>query len=83
MSTHKAFLHTVDFAAGASRLRIQRVASAFEVSTNRVLNDWAFVNGAHEMEENEVIQHLSRRHEWDPTVAPYYVSWLKRSDGCW
>lgn len=81
MSTHRAFLHCADFAAGASRLRIQQVASAFEVSTNQVLSDWAFVNSAHEMEVPDVIEHLRRRHEWDPTVAPYYVSWLQRAEG--
>ena len=82
MQMRKAYLQTVDFGAAASRLHIERVASAFEVPNNQVLDDWAFVNGVNEMDEHDVIEHLRRRHAWDPSVAPYYVSWLKRSDGC-
>lgn len=76
----KAFLRIVDSAAGAKRLHTQQLASAFEVTAAEVRDDAAFVLSAGEMDEHDVCQHLRGRHAWDPSVAPYYLKWLRHWD---
>ena len=56
-------------------ISLQRIASAFEVPPLAVLADADLVRtwygGAAELHDA-----LRLRHDWDASVAPYYVQWL-------
>ena len=60
-------------------ISLQRIAAAFEVPMLAVLDDAVLVrtwhNGAAELRDM-----LRQRHDWDASVAPYYVRWLSASE---
>ena len=56
-----------------------RVAEAFELSPDQVHEDADLVTGW-TGEEHVLRTLLQERHEWDATVPPFYVFWL-RGDG--
>jgi len=66
-------------AAGIVRIQVpvslQRIAAAFEVPLLAVLNDAVLVRTWHNGDA-ELCDVLRRRHDWDASVAPYYVRWL-------
>lgn len=56
-------------------ISLQRIAAAFEVPLPAVLDDAALVLTWHDGPA-ELRDVLRRRHDWDASVAPYYVRWL-------
>jgi len=57
---------------------VGRLAEAFELTIDRVLEDVQIVAGWHGS-EHALTDLLQQRHGWDATVAPFYVSWLRRT----
>jgi hypothetical protein len=56
-----------------------RIAEAFELSPDQVHEDADLVAGWKD-DEHVLRGLLQERHDWDASVAPYYVFWL-RGDG--
>jgi hypothetical protein len=54
---------------------LQRIAAAFEVPLIAVLDDAVLVRTWHKGAA-ELRDVLRRRHDWDASVAPYYMRWL-------
>jgi hypothetical protein len=54
---------------------LQRVSSAFELPFMAVLEDVALVR-RWQRSAAELLDMLRERHEWDASVAPYYLRWL-------
>ena len=61
-----------------SSVEIERLADAFEVSREQVLQDLSLVQGARNTDEQALLDRLRQRHGWDASVAPYYLDWLRR-----
>jgi hypothetical protein len=57
-------------------LAIARIAQAFELPRDAVCADAALVTRWLSSEQ-ALRDHLGREHEWDTTIAPYYLSWLR------
>ena len=66
-------------AAGIVRIPVpislHRIAAAFEVPLLAVVDDALLVRTWHSGAA-ELRDVLRRRHDWDASVAPYYVQWL-------
>ena len=56
-------------------ISLRRISSAFEVPLLAVLDDAVLVRAWHKSLA-ELRDVLRRRHDWDASVAPYYVRWL-------
>ena len=57
-----------------------RLAEAFELSPEHVREDAALVAGW--LGDEDVLRALlQERHEWDASVAPYYLLWLRGEGG--
>jgi hypothetical protein len=56
-------------------MSLRRISSAFEVPLLAVLDDAVLVRTWHKSAA-ELRDVLRRRHDWDASVAPYYVRWL-------
>jgi hypothetical protein len=59
----------------APPLKLQQVSSAFELPFMAVLDDVALVR-TWQRSAAELVDMLRERHEWDASVAPYYLRWL-------
>ena len=57
-----------------------RLAEAFELSPDQVREDAGLV-GDWRGDEDALKTLLQERHEWDASVAPYYVLWLRGEGG--
>jgi hypothetical protein len=55
---------------------VARIAEAFELPRNEVLADAALVS-AWLTSEHALLSRLGDRHDWDNSMAPYYVGWLR------
>jgi hypothetical protein len=55
---------------------IDRIAQAFELSNTSVLLDRSLLDGWRGS-EFALLAALRERHQWDPTIAPYYLYWLR------
>jgi hypothetical protein len=53
-----------------------RIAQAFELPVDHVLADLVLLDGWAGAEQ-ELLEWLRERHQWDPSVASHYVSWLR------
>jgi len=58
---------------------VGRIAEAFELPRASVLSDAALV-AAWLTSEQALLDHLRHGHDWDVSMAPYYVFWI-RGDG--
>jgi hypothetical protein len=56
-----------------------RIAEAFELSADQVHAD-ADLTANWQGDDQELIKLLQEQHEWDASVPPFYVFWL-RGDG--
>lgn len=59
---------------------IVRLAEAFELSPHQVRQD-ADVVADWQRDEDGLRALLQARHDWDASVAPYYVRWLRGEGG--
>jgi hypothetical protein len=59
-----------------SAVDIARIAQAFELTPAAVIQDRAFL-GAWTGTEDDLLGAVRRRHEWDVSVPPYYLYWLR------
>ncbi len=62
-------------ATGTVPIDLERIAAAFEVPVLSVLDDATLVR-TWRRSAAELRDVLRRRHDWDASVAPYYVRWL-------
>jgi hypothetical protein len=62
-----------------SAVAVARIAEAFELPRDAVRADAALV--VEWLSSEQALQdHLGSEHEWDSSIAPYYLFWL-RGDG--
>jgi hypothetical protein len=58
---------------------VGRIAEAFELPRREVLADAALLIGSVASDQS-LMARLGDRHQWDSSMAPYYLFWL-RGDG--
>jgi hypothetical protein len=56
--------------------RFARISAAFELPRDTVLADAALVTEWLRSEQ-ALLEHLRAQHDWDDSMAPYYVFWLR------
>jgi hypothetical protein len=61
----------------STTLQLERLAAACELTFDEGLQDWALVNDAGNVRDQDLYKHLRQRHAWDASVPPYYVRWLE------
>ena len=59
---------------------VVRLAEAFELAPDQVRADADLVAGWQDAEDI-LMALLRERHEWDASMAPYYVLWLRGEGG--
>ena len=59
-----------------SAVDIARIAQAFELTPEAVVQDRAFL-AAWTGTEDDLLGAVRRRHQWDASVPPYYLYWLR------
>jgi hypothetical protein len=62
-----------------SMREVERIATAFELGRDEVLEDAALV-ASWQARQQDLTELLKNRHSWDASMAPVYVAWL-RGDG--
>ena len=63
-----------------SAIDVARIAQAFELSPEAVVQDRAFLD-AWTGTEADLLGAVRTRHHWDASIPPFYLHWLRRHLG--